>query len=296
MPNSDRSWFVNRIHGRTVALESTILTHGLPRDAAQSLADQTHTALENYGIKPAIVGIINHAAIVGLTSGELERMLTAGDVHKVNSSNLGLALHQGWIGATTVSVTVELAARAGISVFATGGIGGVHHGYHQRLDISSDLAAIARHPVAVVASGCKNILDLASTRELLETLGIPVVGYRCDLFPAFYQRGSEASVDARFDDPAELADYVRFELRRTGRGLLVANPIPQEHEIPVDQWTAWLAEAENRTRDATGRDATPALLAAVHAVSSGKTTDANLALALANADLAGRIVAQLSAE
>ncbi len=203
---------------------------------------------------------------------------------------------------------MELAAGAGIRVFATGGLGGIHRGYAQRLDISADLAAFTRFPVAVVTSGCKSILDVASTREALETLGIPVVGYRTDRFPAFYQREAAAGsggaprgsagtdVDARFDDPAELAGFIRGELSRTGRGIVVCNPIPREAEIKPRDWDRWLAAAGTRfaVQTAQGRDATPAILAALHQVSKGATLRANIALALSNAELAGRLAACLA--
>jgi len=180
---------------------------------------------------------------------------------------------------------MELAAAAGVRLFATGGLGGLHKGLATHPDISADLAAFTRFPVAVVTSGVKSLLDVEGTRELLETLGIPVVGFRTDRFPAFYLRDSDAKVDARFDDLAPLAAFLDAELTRTGRGIVVCNPIPHADELPKDQWHAWLAQAEAQT-PAQGRDTTPQLLGKLHELSAGATLRANLALVRSNAALA----------
>jgi pseudouridine-5'-phosphate glycosidase len=212
-------------------------------------------------------------------------------VAKVNRANLGVVVHRGQWGATTVGTTCELAAAVGLRIMATGGIGGVHRAYGTDLDISADLATLATTPMAVVTSGCKSILDVAATRELLETLGIPVIGFCTDSFPAFYLRESPQSVDARFDDPADLSAFLAFELDRTGRGVIVAHPVPEVDAIAPDDWDRWFAAANAAVaREApTGRDRTPALLAALHAVSDGRTLSANLSLVEANARLAARI-------
>jgi pseudouridine-5'-phosphate glycosidase len=203
-------------------------------------------------------------------------------------------MHARSHAATTVSTTMELAAGAGVRVFATGGLGGVHRGFARRPDVSADLAALARFPVAVVSSGVKGLLDVEATREVLETLGVPVVGFRTDRFPAFYRRESAARVDARFDDLADLARFVLAELGRTGRGIAVCNPIPPAHEIRESAWEGWLREAEAQAGDADGRDATPALLGALHAVSGGATLRANIELVKSNARLAGQIAGQIA--
>lgn len=288
-----RDWLVNRAPRPAVALETTLLVHGVPPDRSRTLADQIAQAVRAAGAFPAMIGLLNGAAIVGLTDGELDRLIQ-GPTAKVNRSNLGLTLHARSLGATTVSTTLELAARAGIRVCATGGIGGVHPGLAQRLDISSDLAALAAHPVAVVTSGCKSILDIHATRELLETLGIPVVGYRCDTFPAFYQRGTDLPVDARFDDPDDLARFIAPQLARSRRGVVVCNPVPEEQEIPEPRWRAWLEQARLETQTVAGRDSTPAVLSAVHRLSRGITVDANIALATDNAALAGLLAARMA--
>lgn len=284
---------INRAEPPAVALETTLLLHGLPRDRVNHVHAQLVSAIRGGGASPALVGIIEGDPIVGMTTAELNLMLDRDSVPKVNRANLGIVLATRQWGATTVSTTTELAHAAGIRVFATGGIGGVHRNYAASLDISADLAAIAHHPVAVVTSGCKNILDIAATREALETLGIPVVGFRTDTFPAFYQRSSGIPVDAAFQDEADLAAFLSFELERTGRGVVVCNPIPESDEIPLEQWNGWLAAAEAGSVGRAGRDATPQILAAVHAVSEGATVEANIALARSNATLAGVLAASI---
>jgi pseudouridine-5'-phosphate glycosidase len=283
-------------HSRArVALETTLLLHGVPREESRRLARCLSEEVRAQGATPALVGVVAGRPVVGMTDADLDAMLArpAPEVRKLNTANLGPAMAAGAWGATTVSTTMELAAGAGVSVFATGGIGGVHEPV-TRLDISADLIALTRFPVAVVASGCKSILNLTATREVLETLGVPVVGLGTDDFPAFYfRRGDEAGVggvgkvDWRFDDVPSLARFVRRELARTGRGVLVCNPIPAEHEISPGDWARWLSAARARAGEAPGRDATPAVLAALHEVSGGATLRANIALVVHNAKVAG---------
>lgn len=222
-------------------------------------------------------------------------MLSGGAVPKVNTANLGHALHAGYSAATTVSTTMELAAYAGLRVFATGGIGGVHRGYGEHLDISADLVAFTRYPIAVVTSGVKSILDVRATREALESLGVTVVGFGTDVFPAFYLRDGGCGVDVRIDDPDELASFVRAELPRTGRGIVIANPIPVEDEISESDWAGWLSEAERRAVEsgAAGRDVSPAVLAGLHEVSGGKTLESNIALVKSNTRVAAMLESRL---
>ena len=248
------------------------------------------------GAKPALVGVMAGNAVAGLRDEELDVLLAAAKVPKANTSNLGVLLARKSHAATTVSTTMEIAAAAGIRVFATGGLGGVHQGWTQHLDVSADLMAFTRFPVAVVTSGCKSILDVIATRELLETLGVPVVGFRTDRFPAFYQRESAAGVDARFDDIDELARFVSLELARTGRGVVVANPIPVADELPAAEFAGWLAAAQkvvSNAGGAGGRDATPAVLGQLHALSGGATLRANIALVRNNARVAGQLAAAM---
>lgn len=288
---------INRSKPNAVALETTLLVHGVPPHSARPLADELAQIVRDQNAEPALVGIVGGQPTVGMTDDELDAMLAHGNVLKANTANLGIALHRKLHAATTVSTTMELAAAAGVQVFATGGIGGVHKGYAQHLDISSDLAAFTRFPVAVVTSGVKSILDVESTREALESLGILVVGYQTDSFPAFYLRESETQVDVRIDDPNELADLVKHELSRTQRGIVIANPIPEASELDHGHWRTWLEEATIHAKlsGATGRDTTPAILSRLHELSEGATLTANLALIRSNAALAGMIANALGA-
>lgn len=289
---------VRRVGPSPVALESTLLVHGVPRADGAGLAARLEEIVRGEGASPAFVGVVAGMGVVGLSKEELTTLLGAGEVPKANTSNLGVLMHRGGNAATTVSATMELAAAAGVRVFATGGLGGLHYGLGEGLerpDVSSDLAALARFPVAVVTSGVKGILNVEGTRELLESLGVCVVGFRTDSFPAFYRRESGAGVDARFDDVAELATFVRSELVRSGRGIVIANPIAAVDEIAWEDWEAWLKEARARVGEVDGRDATPALLAGLHEVSGGATLRANLALACENARLGARLAVAMEA-
>jgi pseudouridylate synthase len=290
-----------------VALETTLLIHGVPRHAALALHHRLCDIVRTHGSAPALCGIFHGQPIVGMTDDQLRILLDAEpkEVPKANASNLGVAIARGLHAATTSSTTMELAARVGVSVFATGGLGGVHPtppGHPPRFDISADLFALTRFPVAVVTSGTKSILDLAATREVLEALGIPVVGVQTDDFPAFYMRKSPdlpvGKVDARFDDFTQLAIFVRKELARTGRGIVVCNPIPPEHEISEPDWKRWLRLAEDRVAaqpSVSGRDVTPALLAALHDISAGATLRANTALVEHNVKVASLLASAMSA-
>lgn len=301
VPMSDNAPMTSPAARARVALETTLLLHGVPRPSARDLAHRLASTVRAQGAEPALVGVLHGQPIVGLIDSQLDTLLNADRVLKVNTANLGVIMTRKQHGATTVSTTMELAARAGVSVFATGGIGGVHRVPNQH-DISADLIALTRFPVAVVCSGCKSILDIAATRELLETLGVPVIGYQTDAFPAFYLRESPepgvGPVDARFEDVAELARYVVAELARTNRGVLICNPIPAEHELKLADWKRWLEDAEQspRVRSAGARDATPALLGELHELSGGATLAANIELVVSNAALAARLAADIARE
>jgi pseudouridine-5'-phosphate glycosidase len=276
----------------SLALETTILTHGVPRDNAFSLAQELAGIARSNGATPALVGLFRGEPVVGMSDEQLLEVLATPDVPKVNTSNLGVLMHRRSHGSTTVATTMELAAAAGIRVFSTGGIGGVHKDYGARLDISADLIALTRFPVAVVASGVKSILDVVATRELLETLGVPVVGFCCDEFPAFCLRSSATGVDARFDDAAELASFLGAEMKRTGRGVLVVNPIPVADELPAARFGEWLRAAEREAKP--GREATPSTLSALHRLSGGATLRANLSLIRSNTALGARLAAAIA--
>lgn len=290
----------NRAGPRAVALETTLLLHGVPHEAAKGLARDLAGDVRAGGGEPALIGVVAGLPIVGLSEAELDLLLAASAVGshavpKANTSNLGILMAQGSHAATTVSTTMELAAAAGVRVFATGGLGGVHQGWASTLDISTDLFALTRFPVAVVASGVKSLLDIPATREALETLGVPVVGFKTDKFPAFYLRESAAGVDARFDDVAKLAAFVSSELDRTGRGVLVVNPISREDELDRAEFDRWLLQARKHAEDhgASGRHVTPAILGALHLISRGATLRANIALVRSNARLAGQLRAAM---
>ncbi|MBX3363881.1 MAG: pseudouridine-5'-phosphate glycosidase [Phycisphaeraceae bacterium] len=275
---------------RFVALETTLLAHGVPKAEAQPLANELDRIILDAGALPAVVGVVHGVPTVGLTAAELDKLLHADDVPKANTSNLGVLMHRGGHAATTVSATMEIAAAAGVQVFATGGIGGVHRGFAVHPDISADLCALARFPVAVVASGVKAILDVPATREALETLGVPVIGFQTDRFPAFYLRDGGTGVDARFDDADALGRFLASELARTGRGVLVVQAIAAEHEIARSDWDSWLNDAANAAgSEESGRNVTPRMLAELHARSGGMTLRANLALVKGNAHLAAMI-------
>jgi pseudouridine-5'-phosphate glycosidase len=286
---------VNRAGPAHVALETTLLLHGVPRDAAIALADNLEQDVRAAGAHPALMGVVDGRPVAGMTRDELNRLLASDQVPKANLSNLGVILHRKGHAATTVSTTMQLAAAAGVRVFATGGLGGVHRGFAEHLDISSDLAAMTRFPVAVVAAGVKSILDVEATREALETLGVPVVGFRTDQFPAFYRRWSAAGVDARFDDVPELARYLKAELARSGRGILVANPVAPEHEIPEAALAGWISTATDsaRRQGISGRGITPHVLGQLHHVSGGVTLRCNVELVRSNARLAGELCAAM---
>jgi len=276
-------------------METTLLAHGVPRDEGGALAQSLADVVRSQGAEPAVVGVVDGEAIVGMTDAELSRMLASTDVSKANLSNLGLLRHRRAMGATTVSGTMALCAEAGVRVFATGGIGGVHPEYGEQWDVSADLMALAKYPVAVVTSGCKTVLDVVATREALETLGVPVVGVGTDRFPAFYLRESTVSVDARFDDFDDLAGYIRLELAQGNHGVVVANPIDEKDAIDEGAWGQWLEEARARVAEQgiVGRGVTPALLGALHAISDGATLRANLALVRSNALVAARLAVAL---
>ncbi|MBL8963137.1 MAG: pseudouridine-5'-phosphate glycosidase [Phycisphaeraceae bacterium] len=285
---------VNRVRRPAVALETTLILHGVPREAARPLAHQLAGIVRSAGATPAFIGLVAGIPTVGMTDEELRILMDADTIPKANTSNIGVLIHRRSHGATTVGTTLEFAAAAGIRLFATGGLGGAHRDFGRRWDVSGDLAALARFPVAVVTSGTKSILDVGSTREMLETLGIPVVGFGTDRFPAFYLRESDSPLDARFDQPEDLAGFISAELARTGRGIVIANPIPEPDAIDPTLWERWLQEAVSRAANASGRDITPRILAELHTISGGRTLRANLSLIRSNTALAAELSVRLS--
>lgn len=278
-----------------VALESTLLAHGLPPSSRRATADDIEATVRAGGAVPATVAVLDGACVVGLSAGELDRLCTEPAV-KLSRRDLGPALADGVLGATTVASTAAVAALAGITLFATGGLGGVHRGAAQSWDVSADLAVLASTPVLVVCSGVKSILDAAATLERLETLSVPVLGYRSDTLPAFYLRDSGLAVSWRVDDPGAAA--AAFTAHRTlgGGGAVLANPVPVTDELDRGLHdrvlTAGLASVA--ARGITGKDVTPALLEHFHSATEGASLRTNIALVLANAALAAEVAAALS--
>jgi pseudouridine-5'-phosphate glycosidase len=279
-----------------VALETTLVTHGLPPPDGLATARQLEAAVRQDGAIPATIGVLEGRARVGLSAAELERLARAPDVAKLGLANLAAGIASGRPGSTTVAATMLLAHRAGIGVLATGGIGGVHRDALATGDVSADLTALSRVPVAVVCAGAKAVLDLARTRELLETLGVPVLGFGTDRFPAFYRRDTDLSVDARFDRVPELAAAVRAHfLLGSGTGVVVANPVPAEHELAKDVCETGIAQAlaDGDRAGVAGRDVTPFLLERLAELTGGRSVATNRALLLGNARLAARLAAAL---
>ena len=280
-----------------VALESTVIAHGLPRPRNLETARQLEADVRAAGGVPATICVADGVLAVGAGDALLTRLANEDGVAKVSTWDLApfLAWQPAGLGATTVAATAEIAARAGIEVFATGGIGGVHRGAERTLDVSADLRALAAHPVVVVCAGAKLVLDLPKTLEALETLGVPVIGYGTDELPAFYVRSSGLKLPHRADDPVAAARIARSQLDR-GAGLLVCVPIPEASALPRDEIEleidAALAAADRA--GVRGAGVTPFLLARLGETSSGRTRDANVALLRNNARVAALIATALA--
>jgi pseudouridine-5'-phosphate glycosidase len=281
-----------------VALETTVVTHGLPHPEGIAAALALEEEVRESGATPATIGVLRGAIRIGLTRDELDELATVPGVRKTNSSNLAAIVASGGAGSTTVAATMFAAHANGIQVFATGGIGGVHRGAGDSGDVSADLTALARLPVAVVCAGAKAILDLPRTLEMLETLGVPVLGLETDEFPAFYRRSSGLPVDHRVDSIAELAACVGAHFRLgLGTGLLVANPVPAADEMRPDLYERALgtALADMQREGVRGRAVTPFLLARLSTLTGGESVRTNLALLRHNARVAGRLARELAA-
>ena len=277
-----------------VALESTIITHGMPAPRNLETARQVEEEVRAAGALPATIAILDGRIRIGLEAAELERLADEKEVAKVSRADLPAVLAAGGVGSTTVAATMICAELAGIRVFATGGIGGVHRGAGESFDVSADLQELARTPVAVVCAGAKAILDLAKTLEVLETFGVPVIGYGCDELPAFYSRGSGLPVPLRRDSAAEIAAVMATKWRLgLGGGLVVANPIPREAEIPAAEIAGHIetALAEAARQGVQGKAVTPFLLARLEQLTGGASLEANVALVRSNARLAAGIAA-----
>lgn len=282
--------------GGLVALESTLISHGLPYPDNVRVANAAEAAVRASGSIPATIAVMDGAAKIGLEAAEVERLATAKSVLKLSRRNLPLALastvNAPELGATTVSATMILAQRAGIKLFATGGIGGVHRDVTQSMDISADLFELAHTSVAVVCSGPKVILDLPRTREYLETMGVTVIGYGCDEMPAFWARSSGIAVDGRVDTPDEVAALIRARNELgIGGAVLICNPVTEDLAIDIDTIEGWIEGCIDAAP--AGAAATPWLLAEIAKCSEGRSLAANKQLIIDNAGLAGAIAAAL---
>jgi pseudouridine-5'-phosphate glycosidase len=283
-----------------VALESTLLAHGLPAGRNREVAAKLEAAVRAAGAVPATIAVLGGRPRIGLTGAELDRVCDA-DLVKLSRRDLGPAMALGRDGATTVASTAALAAAAGIRVFGTGGLGGVHLGHPSgpvSWDVSADLDVLAGTPVLVVCSGVKSILDIAATVEALETRSVPVLGYRTNSFPAFYRRVSDFAVPWRVDSPAEVAAVVaaHFEHVPGRSGVLLVNPVPADHELDRELHDRLLKEGMDilAQHGVRGRDVTPVLLEHFHTGSGGASLDANEALVLDNVRVAAEVAVELA--
>lgn len=278
-----------------VALESTVIAQGLPRPDNLEAARSLEAIVRSRGAVPATIAVIDGVPRIGLSSEELETLATSDGVHKLSTRDLPLCIARRLTGATTVAATSFLASRVGISVFATGGIGGVHRGLP--LDISADLGQLARTRIIVVSAGAKSILDLPATRELLETLGILVLGFGTDTLPAFYSRDSGLPVDGRVDDAEEVATIWRAHLDIGGEsGILLCAPIPEDAALPADEAEAVIQRAlsDAEEKGIRGKAITPHLLREMARATDGVSVRANLALLQQNVSVAADVAVRIA--
>ncbi|MBC8131140.1 MAG: pseudouridine-5'-phosphate glycosidase [Rhizobiaceae bacterium] len=281
-----------------VALESTIITHGMPYPQNLQTALRVEAIVSAAGAVPATIAVVDGILRVGLEPADLERLAGTRDAMKLSRADLAFAVSAGRTGSTTVAATMIAADLAGIKVFATGGIGGVHRGAAESFDVSADLEELARTPVIVVSAGAKAILDLQKTLEALETKGVPVVGYGSADFPAFWSRSSGHAAPLRLDNAAAIAAFQRAR-ERLGivGGMLIGNPVPAEFEIPAAVIEAWINAALSDAAAAgiLGKAVTPFLLQRIFELSAGRSLDTNVALVESNARLAAAIARALAA-
>lgn len=279
-----------------VALESTLISHGFPYPENLEVAGEMEEIIRGYGVVPATIAVIKGKIKVGLTRGELEFMATSKDILKASKRDLAVIAAKGLNGATTVAATMMVAERAGIKVFATGGIGGVHRGAEKTFDISADLQELARTSVAVVCSGAKAILDLPLTLEYLETMGVPIIGFRTDEFPAFYCRESGLKVDYVVDDEVEAAKIIRaMQDLELGGGMIIANAVPEEFALSMEYMNEMIEGAVRAAEKegVNGKKLTPYLLNKIKELTGGKSLKANIELVKNNARVAAKIAYEL---
>lgn len=280
-----------------VALESTIISHGMPWPQNAETAKKVEQIIRDNGAVPATIAIIDGRLKAGLSNDEIDTLAKAGlSVTKCSRRDLPFVVAQKQHGATTVAATMIIAAMAGIKVFATGGIGGVHRGAQQTFDISADLQELAKTNVAVVCAGAKSILDLALTREYLETQGVPVLGYKTDMLPAFYTRESDQTVDYNMQSAGDIADFIKAKWgMQLHGGAIIANPIPEEFAMDKAAIDAAINQAltEMETQGVAGKESTPFLLARVAELTGGDSLASNIQLVFNNARLAAEIASAL---
>ena len=281
-----------------VALESTIISHGMPYPQNVAMAVEVEGIIRGHGAVPATIAILDGRPKIGLSPDDLELLASHGDVTKVSVRDLPFVVARGTHGATTVAATMRLAALAGIRTFVTGGLGGVHRGAQQTFDVSADLTELGTTDVAVVSAGVKSILDIALTLETLETLGVPVLAFGSDEFPSFYSRSSGHAAPMRVDTAAEVAAVMaaKWDLG-IGGGIVIANPIPTEDEIPADEIGVIIdqALADMDALGIHGKDATPYLLGRIVEITGGASLTANIALVRHNARLGAAIAREYAA-
>ena len=281
-----------------VALESTIISHGMPYPQNVETALRVEKVIEDNGAVPATIAIINGTAKVGLSHEEIEYLGKEGPkVIKTSRRDIPYVMSKGLNGATTVASTMILAAKAGVKIFATGGIGGVHRGAQDSMDISADLDELSKTDVNVICAGCKSILDIGRTLEYLETKGVAVVGVGTDIMPAFYTSKSDFRTAMRLDTPEEFARFIKAKSDfGLGCGMVIANPIPEEYEMPRDVIDKAIdqAIAESRQQGILGKNITPFLLARVKDLTGGDSLESNINLVLNNARLGAQIAVELS--
>jgi len=279
-----------------VALESAVITHGLPRPENLNLARDMEAVVKENGAEPATVALLEGRIRVGLSDSQLEALANLEETRKISLRDVGIALTRGLSGGTTVAATLFVASQVGIRVFATGGIGGVHRG--APFDVSADLPQLGKMPVMVVCAGAKAILDLPATREFLETQGVPVIGYQTDEFPAFYTRSSGLSVDERVETP-EAAGQIALAAWKAGlkSAILLVVPPPEEEALAADKMESAIQDAmmEAEKKDIHGGALTPFLLARVSEITEGESLRANLALLKNNAQIAAKAAAAMAA-
>lgn len=281
-----------------VALESTIITHGMPFPQNLEMARNVEAVVRKNGAVPATVAIMDGKFRVGLSDTEIERLAQAGGTAaKASRRDVAALVASGGIAGTTVATTMQISALAGIAVFATGGIGGVHRGAETSFDISADLDELGRTPVAVVCAGAKSILDIPKTLEVLETRGVPVLGYKSDDFPAFWARTSGWKVDRRYDSPADVAAVLDTQFGLGMGGVLIANPIPESHALDAAEMESWIGAAlKGAEQEGVARNKlTPFLLKRIFELTGGRSLVANIALVENNAAVAAEIAGALAA-